>query len=109
MLLVDGYNVSHKFSDHMRATHPKHPMATAESLEARREVLQEALTAYSQHRGIKVVIAYDAIYRPNPNPQFVDVRTTTRSASLPCVKLQQLRRISASRRLGSLTSQCPVG
>ncbi len=78
VLLVDGYNVLHKYTDFMREAQPSHDVVAAH-FEEQRSLLEATLISYSQKHGIKVVIAYDAINRP-PDPVYVDIRTSTRLA-----------------------------
>lgn len=74
---MDGYNVLFKFVDYMQLTRPSHPVAKAQSFEDQRDAFQVSTNAYSHLRGIKVVIAYDAMHRPI-DPVFVDIRTSSR-------------------------------
>ena len=81
MVLVDGYNLLHKFVGMMQLNLSNHPIATAESFEDQRIALQNSMVTYSQRRGIKVVIAYDAINRV-ADPVYLDIRTSSRYANV---------------------------
>ena len=79
VVLVDGYNLLHKFVGIMQLSHSDHPVAAADSFEEQRIALQDSMVTYSQRRGIKVVIAYDAINRV-ADPVYLDIRTSSRCA-----------------------------
>ena len=81
VLLVDGYNVLHMYTDFMRVSQPDHPVVTETALEAQREFLEEALSTYSQRRGIKVVVVYDALNAVSDSV-YIHIRTSTRSVLL---------------------------
>ena len=74
---MDGYNVLFKFVDYVQLTRPSHPVAKAQSFEDQRDAFQVSTNAYSHFRGVKVVIAYDAMNRPT-DPVFVDIRSSSR-------------------------------
>lgn len=81
VLLVDGYNVLHMYTDFMRVSQPDHPVVTETALEAQREFLEEALSIYSQRRGIKVVVVYDALNAVSDSV-YIHIRTSTRRAGV---------------------------
>lgn len=76
-LLVDGYNLLHKYVQHMQDSQPDSPIATTQNLEEMRTALEAAMITYSQRRSIKLVVVYDAMNRL-PDPVYVDIRTSTR-------------------------------
>ena len=77
IVLVDGYNVLFRFSESLQLSHPSHPIAIAKTFEDRRQAFELAINAYSHTRGVKVVVAYDAMNRP-ADPVRVDIRTSSR-------------------------------
>ncbi|KAL3159183.1 hypothetical protein ABBQ32_011166 [Trebouxia sp. C0010 RCD-2024] len=77
VLLVDGYNVLFKFVDMIQIRRLTHSIGKASDFQGQREAFQNVVNMYSQTRGIKVVIVYDAIYRP-ADPVYLDLRTSTR-------------------------------
>ncbi|KAL3151725.1 hypothetical protein ABBQ38_012704 [Trebouxia sp. C0009 RCD-2024] len=81
VLLVDGYNVLFKFVDMIQIRRLTHSIGKASDFEGQREAFQNVINTYSQTCGIKVVIVYDAIYRPT-DPVYLDIRTSTRYANV---------------------------
>ena len=57
--------------------HISHPVGEAVAFEDRRQAFETAMNGYSHRRGVKVVIAYDAMNRP-ADPVYVDIRTSSR-------------------------------
>ena len=74
---MDGYNVLFKFVESLQLNHSSHPIALATIFEDRRRAFELSINAYSHARGVKVVIAYDAVNRP-ADPVYVDIRTSRR-------------------------------
>lgn len=70
-----------KFVDMIQIRRLTHSIGKASDFQGQREAFQNVVNMYSQTRGIKVVIVYDAIYRP-ADPVYLDLRTSTRYASV---------------------------
>ena len=66
-----------KFVDRIQEDCLTHSIGAATDFEGKREAFQNVINTYSQLRGIKVVLVYDAIYRP-ADPVYLDIRTSTR-------------------------------
>lgn len=76
---MDGYNVLFKFVESLQLSHHSHPIAVAKTFDNRRQAFELSINAYSHARGVKAVIAYDAMNRP-ADPVYVDIRTSSRYA-----------------------------
>lgn len=77
ILLVDGYNVLFNFVESLQLNHHSHPIESAKTFDGRRQAFELSIDAYSHARGVKVVIAYDAMNR-SADPVHVDIRTSSR-------------------------------
>ena len=70
--------------------------AVTTALEAQREFLEEALSIYSQRRGIKVVVVYDALNAVSDSV-YIHIRTSTRSVLL--ARISSLENMSCTTHL----------
>ena len=77
LVLVDGYNVLYKIKAFMQLNNPAQPVHQANSFAEIRDELERSLQVYSNLRDVRLVIVYDAIYRP-ADPVYLGIRTTTR-------------------------------
>lgn len=60
-LLIDGYNILKGYRAYLKKHKPKHPLATAKSLEDQRGVFHMCVRQYIALRGTKCVLVYDAM------------------------------------------------
>lgn len=64
MLVVDGYNFLHQWKALAQADTAQGAITEAHSMQDAREAVVRALEVYSQCRGVRVVVVFDAMHNP---------------------------------------------